>query len=332
MDEQEHNAKDRLTHPAVVFGVALICGGLWGSAFPMIKIGYRFLAIAGGDAPSQILFAGMRFTLAGLMTVAILSARRGRWLAPRRKAWPKVFTLCLFQTFAQYTFFYIGLAHTSGVRGAIINATNTFWTIVLACLVFHQERLTWRKLLGTAIGFSGVVLINLAGGARAAGRFTLLGDGLIVLTAMSSAVSSVLIKSFSQSENPMMLSGWQFLTGGLLMTAVGLILGGQLPRFTLPGLGVLVYLAALSATAYSLWALLLAHNPVSRVSVYGFMNPIAGVLLSALLLGEGRQAFGWASLAALALVSAGILVVNRHGEASAAHHPGEAMAPSHQRL
>lgn len=332
MDEQENKTKDRLTHPAVVFGVALICGILWGSAFPMIKIGYRFLAIAGGDAPSQILFAGMRFTLAGLMTIAILSARQRRWLAPGRKAWPKVFTLCLFQTFAQYTFFYIGLAHTSGVRGAIINATNTFWTIVLACLVFHQEKLTWRKLLGTAIGFSGVVLINLAGGAKAAGAFTWLGDGLIVLTAMSSAVSSVLIKTFSRSENPMMLSGWQFLAGGLLMVAGGLILGGHLSRLTLPGLGVLVYLAALSATAYSLWALLLAHNPVSRVSVYGFMNPIAGVLLSALLLGEGRQAFGWASLAALVLVSAGIWTVNRHADAPASLKPREAMASPHQRL
>ena len=53
------------------------------------------------------------------------------------------------------------------------------------------------------------------------------------------------------------------------------------------------------------------YNPVSRVSVFGFSNPVFGVLLSALLLGERSQAFGAQGLIALALVCTGILVVNR---------------------
>ena len=57
--------------------------------------------------------------------------------------------------------------------------------------------------------------------------------------------------------------------------------------------------------------MLLAHNPVARISVFGFMNPVFGVLLSALLLGEGAAAFRPQGLAALALICAGILVVNK---------------------
>ena len=62
--------------------------------------------------------------------------------------------------------------------------------------------------------------------------------------------------------------------------------------------------------AYSLWGILLKYNPVSRVTVFGFMNPVFGVLLSALLLGETDQASGILGLLSLLLVSVGIYVVN----------------------
>lgn len=67
----------------------------------------------------------------------------------------------------------------------------------------------------------------------------------------------------------------------------------------------------LSAVAQTIWSALTRYNPVGRVAVYGFLNPVFGVLLSALLLREGQQAFTTYSLAALVLVCVGIFVVNR---------------------
>lgn len=78
---------------------------------------------------------------------------------------------------------------------------------------------------------------------------------------------------------------------------------------------LLLYMALISAAAYTIWSNLLKYNPVSRVAVFGLMNPVIGVLLSALVLGEARQAFRLASLGALALVSAGIVIVNYRGNA-----------------
>ena len=72
---------------------------------------------------------------------------------------------------------------------------------------------------------------------------------------------------------------------------------------------ILLYLAALSATAYTLWGILLKYHPVSKVAVYGFFNPIAGVVLSMLLLGE-KQEGGRMVYLSLLLVSLGIFVVN----------------------
>lgn len=87
-------------------------------------------------------------------------------------------------------------------------------------------------------------------------------------------------------------------------------MGGKVEGFTTASSVMLVYMALISAVAYSLWGILLKYNPVSRVAVFGFMNPVFGVVFSALLLGETGQA-GYSSIAALVLVCAGIWMVNR---------------------
>ena len=70
--------------------------------------------------------------------------------------------------------------------------------------------------------------------------------------------------------------------------------------------------AFVSAAAYSLWAVLLKHNPVSKVAIFGFMNPVCGVLLSTILLDE-KGIFGVQGIAALILVCSGIFIVQRKG-------------------
>ncbi|MSS19721.1 DMT family transporter [Eubacteriaceae bacterium RF-744-FAT-4] len=292
----------------MVFALALIACLLWGSAFSMIKLGYRFLSI--GGTADQILFAGLRFTLAGILTVVIgKGIFKGSFL-PKRSALPCMAWLALFQTILQYTLFYVSLAHLSGVRGSIINGTGTFWAILVACLIFKQEQLTARKLAGCAIGFLGILLVNLSG-LHAGASFSVLGDGFMILSTIASSVSAALLRQFGSREAPYLLSGWQFFFGGLILTAAGWIVGGRFGAVTMQGIGILIYLALVSAVAYGLWALLLAHNPVSKVQIYFFVTPVAGVFLSAWLLGEKNQALGWPALLALICVSLGIYIVNR---------------------
>ena len=132
----------------------------------------------------------------------------------------------------------------------------------------------------------------------------------MLISAISYALSSIYLKKFSKYENPVMLSGYQFSVGGVILIVIGGIMGGRLHQVSAPAIGMLLYLAFVSAAAYSIWGILLQHNPVSRVTIYGFMNPVIGVLLSALLLHEGEQAFSLKNMAALVLVATGIYVVN----------------------
>lgn len=294
----------------VVAILAMVCCALWGSAFPCIKIGYRLFHIAADDTGSQVLFAGCRFFLAGVLTVIIGSLIEKRPLFPKRKAAGKIFKLSMLQTVIQYLFFYIGLAHTSGVKGAIIVGTNSLIAILIASLIFRQEKLTAPKLLGCLTGLCGVVIANLSGSGIDF-DMSFLGEGFVLISVVSYAFSSVCLKIYSQDENPVMLSGWQFALGGVILSICGVLMGGHISCIDVSAFAMLFYLGFLSAVAYSLWGILLKVNPVSKVTIYGFMNPVIGVLLSALFLNEGAQAFSLKNMAALILVSAGIYAVNR---------------------
>ena len=92
---------------------------------------------------------------------------------------------------------------------------------------------------------------------------------------------------------------------------VGLLWGGRLRPVTATAFLLLLYLAMLSAVAYSVWSLLLRHNDVSQVTVYGFATPLFGVILSAVLLDEGNPVPWLQSIAALLLTCVGIYIVNR---------------------
>ena len=300
--------KSILENPQMVLPSAMLCCLLWGSAFPLVKIGFSWLNISSEDIPTEILYAGLRFTLAGVIAIIITSLISGKFLRPTVKSLPKVFSLSMFQTILQYLFFYIGLSNTSGVKASVIEAMNVFVALIVSCIIFRMEKFTAAKIIGSIIGFAGVVIINVSKGDLAGG-LTLKGEGFILISTVAYAFSSVLMKHWSGEENPMMMSAWQFLLGGIVMSILGFALGGRISGFDLKSVLLLIYLASLSAIAYSLWASLLKYYPVSRIAVYGFMNPVFGFILSAFLLGES-EAFGLKSIAALVLVCLGIYIVN----------------------
>ena len=94
------------------------------------------------------------------------------------------------------------------------------------------------------------------------------------------------------------------------MAIVAFIMGGHIELWGLASVGVLVYLAFLSAIAYSLWGVLLKYNPVSKVTVYSFMIPVFGVLLSALMLTEQSNVSAIILVITLILICTGIMLLN----------------------
>lgn len=294
-----------ITNTFFVALAAMFCCALWGSATPFIKIGSNLIIVKKG-VPSTILFAGIRFFFAGVLTVLIYSIARRKLLLPKRENLKAIATVSCFQTIIQYLFFYIGLSITTGVKGTVISGSNCFFSILCATLIFRQEKLTAKKIIACVIGFAGIVLINLNG----LNMNLNVGDGCVLLSNFAYGISGALMKRYSSKEDPVVISGYQFIMGGAVMILVGLLFGGAITISSAEAFGVMLYLSLLSAIAYSLWGVLLKFNPVSKVSIYTFMTPVFGVLLSNLMLTEKSTVAPINLIAALVLICGGIFILN----------------------
>nr|WP_244988550.1 DMT family transporter [Paenibacillus xylanexedens] len=288
--------------------VASLCCLLWGSAYPSIKLGYIAFNIMPEDIASKYVFAGYRFTLAGMLLLLLSRIVRKQKLQLTKPQWTGLIMLGILQTGLQYMFFYVGVANTTGVKGSIMNATTTFFSVVLAHFIYKNDKLSRNKIVGCLLGFVGVIIVNFHADLLAF-SFSFTGEGFVIIAALVFSVTALYAKRLTATIDVLIITGVSLFVGGLVLTLLGLSLGGRVTHFTLESTSNLIYLALLSSVAFCLWNMLLKYNKVGRVSVYNFLIPVFGALLSALFLGE--TILELKNLVALLFVSVGIYLVNR---------------------
>lgn len=293
--------------------LTLLCVFLWGTAFPFVKSGYRLFQIESGSDHqvfSLILFAGVRFALCGLITLIFTALFEKQIPLPKgRQGWLDSFLLAIPQTIFQYSLFFIGMANTSGTIGSILASTSSFMAIVLSGLFFKDDKLSPLAIVGCIFGLLGVIIVNISSGNMNSGSFHFLGEGSMLLSSLASALGLIFSKKLTLRNQPRILSGWNFLLGGLILTLVGFLFGGKLRPLGFSAWLVLIYLAMLSAIAFSLWTTLLKYHKVSKVSVYKSLIPLIGTIGSALILKENILQLRL--IIALILVVIGIILVNQ---------------------
>lgn len=312
------------TNKYFVAVMAVIACILWGSAFPVLKITYAELQIGTDDVSARMLIAGARFLLAGLMVFAVQKLFLGQPVRlPRKNLLPLVI-LGLAQTGLQYFFFYNGVARISGIKGAILNSVGNFFVVILAHFIYTNDRLNFGKVLGLITGFGGIILVNWQPGTTIGWEFSIRGEGFLIFAGLTSAFGTFWAKRLGKTLNPVTVNGYQLTFGSLLMLALGIptLMEGSLnttPLFWL----LFVYSAFLSAAAFSIWYTLLKYNKAGEVTIYRFVIPISGAILSAILLPDERLTIS--ILAALILVAVGISAVNHwqrsDAEEDAQKHP-----------
>lgn len=284
--------------------LAVFCNILFGSATPFIKLGYASYGIS-GDAFSAILYAGIRFFVSGIIVFIIdmIMTRKIPTVPKGNRA--NVLLTALTYTFLQYLFFYIGLSHTTGASATIINSSSVFIAVVLAHFIYPDDKINLRKILGCICGFAGVLIACFAGGKI--GGFSFFGEGFVLLTALFFVIGSVFNKKATKESSSFTVTAYNLLVGGALMILVGLIGGAQITP-TVKGTFILAYLIFVSAVGFTLWSSLLRKYPIGKLSVFNFIIPVAGTLLSGLFLKE--NIFTLQYLFATIAVVAGILILN----------------------
>jgi len=278
----------------------------WGSAFPAIKLSYEALNIAQDNYGQQLLFAGIRFFIAGLLIFLFFLMINKRLILKRGSVIPLV-QLGLVQTFLQYVFFYIGLSYSTGMQGSVIAGTASFFQLLFAHFLYSDDSLTSRKWIGIILGIGGVIVVNLPN--VEAGIHFGIGEVLLILAMIASAYGNIMAKERARKIDVSNLTSYQMIFGSVGLLLVGGLTSGFFSiKFDTYTLLLLLYLSFLSAAGFILWNNVMKYNKVGKVSMYLFLVPVFGVFLSSIFLNEVLH---YSVLVGLMLVVVGIIIVNR---------------------
>jgi drug/metabolite transporter (DMT)-like permease len=283
--------------------VWLILCGIWGSTWLFIKLGLE-------DLP-PFTFAGIRFLLASLILVALVTARGARW--PRSSnEWGLIAAVGLLQFTLNYGLVFWGEQHISSGLAAVLQSTFPAFGLVIAHFYLPQERMTMGRVLGVLLGVFGVAVI-FSDQLTIAGSMALLGSVALVLSALFGSYGNVLVKAYAGKVDPQVLAAGQMIFGFVPLLAIGIATEGNPLRFRWTTMAVvsLVYLVVVgSVVAFALYYWLLRNMDVTNTMLIALVTPVVAVILGMIVL---HEKFNWRLLAGGACIisSIGMIVLRK---------------------
>ena len=269
----------------------------WGSTFAAVKIGL--------DSVPPILFAGMRSVLGGALMVVLAFARSG---APQlRDTWRAYAVLTLLNVVLFFSLQTLAIMELPSGLAAVLIYLQPVLTGVLATPLLG-ESLTWLKVVGLLVGFSGIVVVS-AGALE--GHVSGLGVGYAVTGALVWSLGTIAFKKYADLVDVWWAVALPFLVGGIVLSLAGGIVEGTAVEWSSQFVAAFVYAAVIgTAMSWSLWFGLVGSGEAGRVASYIFFVPIVALVTGGLVLGES---LGASLLIGAALVIVGVYLVNRRG-------------------
>jgi drug/metabolite transporter (DMT)-like permease len=276
---------------------------LWSTAFVGVKIGLNYT--------TPLRFAGIRFFLAGLYILPFCGNLRNS-LRMIVRNWKEVVRLGFFQTFLLYTFFYLGISRVPASLTAIIIGASPLFAAIFAHLLLQDDRLNVRKLGSISLGMAGVVII-----AASRENFSWAEGkefwGILILVAanVAGSIGNVVVVKYRKGLPPVLLNSSQLMFGGMVLLLLSLPFEGLHFRVNAyPYYLSLAWLSAMSATAFSIWFILLRRPgiKVSVLNIWKFLIPVFGAMLSWIILpGEKPEVI---AVTGMILIALSLIVLN----------------------
>ena len=279
---------------------------LWGSLYPMIKVGYYAFGVDTSSVADILMFAAVRFILSGLIVCIIALFKKEKINAPKTKNILMIVLIGIIAIFLHYAFIYVGLTSTDSSKSALIKQAGTLLYVCSAFLFIKEEKFNKFKIIGGIIGFIGIITINWTGKSF----YFSAGDILVILASICTVVSSILSKVSAKDCSAYWMTGISQLAGGVFLFITASIMGGTFPTFTLSATLVFIYICAASVVGYLIWYYTMKTVTVSRLFIIKFAEPLLACIFSAIMLGE--NIFKIQYLIAFILISLGITLGNRN--------------------
>jgi len=285
--------------------LALVVMALWGSLFPMVKIGYAALEINAGSVPDILMFASFRFLICGTLVSAFSYFRKEKIGQPTCKSILNIMLMGMFSIVLHYAFTYIGLSTIDSSKTALIKQLGVLVYVCFSFMFLKDETYSVMKILGAIVGFSGILAINY----NSAGIVFSKGDILIIGASVCTVVANIISKKSVEGSSPFWITGISQLFGGLILFITASALGAETLQFNSKAVLVFIYICGASVVSYTLWYYILKNNSLSKMFIIKFAEPLFACVFGAILLGE--NIFRIQYLMAFILIFSGIIIGHR---------------------
>lgn len=279
---------------------ALLVMFLWGSLFPIVKLGFSAYNVVG--IYDILLFAGIRFTICGVLICIYAFMRNRESFHVSGNILKLILLSGLFAIILHYAFTYIGLKLTDSSKTAILKQLGALFYICFSALFFKDDKVTFKKILGAMLGFGGIVAMNFTNGEL---KFYV-GDALIIAASFCTVFSNVISKKVFLKASPVTSTGISQLFGGLILLFVGFIGGGRVSFAFDNSLFIMLYICAASCVSYCIWFQAVKKANLSKLFIIKFAEPMFATIMAGILLGE--NIFKLQYILGFLLIAAGITI------------------------
>jgi drug/metabolite transporter (DMT)-like permease len=260
--------------------LALLTMLLWGSLFPMVKLGFSAYEVQG--TADILLFAGIRFAICGAVICLFAACRDKQSYRPVGGSIVPILLSGLFAIILHYAFTYLGLELTDSSKTALIKQIGALFYVCFSFLFIKADRPTVKKIVAAAVGFLGIVVLNI----DESGLSFSLGDALILGASFCTVFSNVISKKVFERVSPITSTGISQLFGGIVLLTVGLAMGGTV-HFTLDAsLWIMVYICGASIVSYCIWFGIVKNGELSKLFIIKFAEPVFACVFGAIILNE----------------------------------------------
>jgi drug/metabolite transporter (DMT)-like permease len=285
---------------AVEWGLIALQSMLWGSA-------YFFIAVVSAEVPPLTMAALRTLPAAAVLLLIVLSL--GYRLPATLAAWRRFIGFSVFNSVLPFVLIAWGQSRTSGGMAAILNASAPLFGIVLAHLLTHDEKISWRKTVGIVVGIAGVgVLVgrDVLGGASA----DLLARLALLAAPLSYVGASIFVRRRLGSYPPFVIAAMQMVCA--IFIAVPLALAFDQPwEKPVPSAGALAAILGMGVLGSALPSLchftLIQRAGTTNASLVTLVMPITPIMLGGVFLGERLSA---TDIAGALIVAVALLIID----------------------
>lgn len=267
----------------------LLMATIWGVNFSVVKYGLRFM--------EPLAFNAVRVLLSAAVLLLIARAQRLP-LPPRRQLWALI-GLGVLGNGVYQALFIQGLAHTRAGTASLVMAATPVLIAILG-RVRGVDRLHARGYVGVALSVAGIATVMRGTAAAGSGDASLLGDALILLSSISWATYTVLLKPYTHHVDGVQVSALTLVGGALPLTLLSLpaIVRTDWTALPMAAWGAVAYGALLAlVVSYLIWYRGIRILGPTRTSMFSNLQPVVAVLFAWAALGEvptSAQGFGMA--------------------------------------